>query len=219
MLIAGWPGTWASLWQQAGRAGRSGRSAAAVLIARDDPLDTYLVRHPEILLRHPVEATVLDPGNPYVLAPHLCAAAAELALTEQDLDIFGPAARTVVDDLTRAGRLRRRAAGWYGMRRDAAAAAGLRGAGLAPVRVVEEATGRLVGTVDEPSAHLIVHEGAIYVHQGDSYLVATLDTGRPGGPGGTVRARVHHHRQGRDRGRGPRRTAADDVGPGRGPLR
>ena len=175
MLIAGWPGTWASLWQQAGRAGRSGRSAAAVLIARDDPLDTYLVRHPEILLRHPVEATVLDPGNPYVLAPHLCAAAAELALTEQDLEIFGPAARTVVDDLTRAGRLRRRAAGWYSMRRDAAAAAGLRGAGLAPVRVVEAATGRLVGTVDDPSAHPTVHDGAVYVHQGRSYLVGTLD--------------------------------------------
>ncbi len=175
VLIAGWPGTWASLWQQAGRAGRSGRSAAAVLIARDDPLDTYLIRHPEILLRHPVEATVLDPDNPYVLAPHLCAAAAELALTEQDLDIFGPAARVVVADLTRAGKLRRRPAGWYSIRRDAAAAAGLRGAGLAPVRVVEEATGRLVGTVDEPSAHLIVHQGAVYVHQGDSYLVGTLD--------------------------------------------
>jgi DEAD/DEAH box helicase domain-containing protein len=193
VLIAGWPGTWASLWQQAGRAGRSGRSAAAVLIARDDPLDTYLVRHPEILLRHPVEATVLDPGNPYVLAPHLCAAAAELALTEPDLDIFGPAARAVVDDLTRAGRLRRRAAGWYSMRRDAAA--GLRGAGLAPVRVVEQATGRLVGTVDEPSAHLIVHEGAIYVHQGDSYLVQTLDLAdrvalvEPCEPGYTTTAR------------------------------
>jgi DEAD/DEAH box helicase domain-containing protein len=189
VLIAGWPGTWASLWQQAGRAGRGGRCAAAVLIARDDPLDTYLVRHPEILLRHPVETTVLDPDNPYVLAPHLCAAAAELALTEPDLDIFGSAARAVVDDLTRAGKLRRRPAGWYSMRRHAAAAAGLRGAGLAPVRVVEEATGRLVGTVDEPSAHLIVHEGAVYVHQGDSYLVRTLDLGdrvalvEPGDPG------------------------------------
>jgi len=193
VLIAGWPGTWASLWQQAGRAGRSGRSAAAVLIARDDPLDTYLVRHPEILLSHPVEATVLDPGNPYVLAPHLCAAAAELALTEQDLDIFGPAARQVVDDLTRSGRLRRRETGWFSMRRDRAS--GLRGAGLAPVRVVEEATGRLVGTVDEPSAHLIVHEGAVYIHQGDSYLVRRLDLAdqvalvEPGDPGYTTTAR------------------------------
>jgi DEAD/DEAH box helicase domain-containing protein len=175
VLIAGWPGTWASLWQQAGRAGRSGKSAAAVLIARDDPLDTYLVRHPEILLRHPVEATVLDPDNAYVLAPHLCAAAAELPLSDRDVDIFGPGARPVVDELTRSGRLRRRAAGWYSMRRPVAAPGGLRGAGAALVRVVEEATGRLVGTVDEPSAHLLVHTGAVYLHQGESYLVGRLD--------------------------------------------
>jgi len=195
VLIAGWPGTFSSLWQQAGRAGRSGRGAAAVLIARDDPLDTYLVRHPEILLRHPVEATVLDPGNPYVLAPHLCAAAAELALTEQDLDIFGPQARAVVEELTRAGRLRRRPAGWYAMRRGPAGPGGLRGAGDAPVRVVEQATGRLVGTVDEPSAQLIVHDGAVYLHQGDSYLVSRLDLAdrvalvEPGDPGYLTTAR------------------------------
>ncbi|MGH3230726.1 MAG: DEAD/DEAH box helicase [Streptosporangiaceae bacterium] len=195
VLIAGWPGSWASLWQQAGRAGRSGRSAAAVLIARDDPLDTYLVQHPEILLRHPVEATVLDPGNPYVLAPHLCAAAAELALTDADLDIFGPQARAVVDDLTTAGRLRRRPAGWYSMRRGVAVPGGLRGAGDAPVLVVEEATGRLVGTVDEPSAQIMVHDGAVYLHQGDSYLVRRLDLAdrvalvEPGDPGYTTMAR------------------------------
>jgi DEAD/DEAH box helicase domain-containing protein len=196
VLIAGWPGTWSSLWQQAGRAGRSGQSAAAVLIARDDPLDTYLVRHPELLLRHPVEATVLDPGNPYVLGPHLCAAAAELPLTEADLDMFGPAARPAVDDLTRAGRLRQRETGWHSLRRDAARAVDLRGAGLAPIRVVEEATGRLVGTVDEPSAYLLVHEGAIYVHQGDSYLVTTLDLAsqvalvEPAEPGYTTTAKT-----------------------------
>jgi DEAD/DEAH box helicase domain-containing protein len=195
VLIAGWPGTFSSLWQQAGRAGRSGRSAAAVLIARDDPLDTYLVRHPELLLGHPVEATVLDPGNPYVLAPHLCAAAAELALTEEDLDIFGPQAKTVVDDLTTAGRLRRRPAGWYAMRRGVAGPGGLRGAGDAPVLVVEEATGRLVGTVDEPSAQLMVHDGAVYLHQGDSYLVSRLDLADrvalvdPGDPGYVTTAR------------------------------
>ena len=194
VLIAGWPGSWASLWQQAGRAGRSGRSAAAVLIARDDPLDTYLVQHPEILLRHPVEATVLDPGNPYVLAPHLCAAAGELALTDADLEIFGPQARQVVDDLATAG-LRRRPAGWYSMRRGVAAPGGLRGAGDAPVLVVEEATGRLVGTVDEPSAQIMVHDGAVYLHQGDSYLVSRLDLDdrvalvEPGDPGYTTTAR------------------------------
>jgi len=192
VLIAGWPGTWASLWQQAGRAGRGGASAAAVLIARDDPLDTYLVRHPDVLLRHPVEAAVLDPANIYVLAPHLAAAAAELPLTDDGIGIFGPAALPVVAELTRSGRLRRRGNGWYAMRRDSTS---LRGSGTGPVRVVEEATGRLVGTVDEPSSHLLVHDGAVYLHQGDSYLVNELDLpGRvalvaPGDPGYSTAAR------------------------------
>ena len=180
VLIAGWPGTWSSLWQQAGRAGRAGQAAAAVLIARDDPLDTYLVRHPEVLLRHPVEATVLDPANPYVLAPHLTAAAAELPLTDADLSLFGPASAPVVDALVQDGKLRQRRAegsgaagpGWYALRRYAT---GLRGTGTGPVRVVEEGTGRLVGTIDEPSAPVQVHGGAVYLHQGQSYLVSRLD--------------------------------------------
>ena len=175
VLIAGWPGTKASLWQQAGRAGRRGASAVAVLIARDDPLDTYLVHHPEIL-RHPVEATVLDPENPYVLAPHLCAAAAELPLTDADLALFGPGAGAVADDLCRRSLLRRRPSGWYWTRRaHAAGMTSLRGTGVAPVKIVEESTGRLVGTVDEASAHLLAHDGATYLHQGDTYVVAALD--------------------------------------------
>jgi DEAD/DEAH box helicase domain-containing protein len=175
VLIAGWPGTKASLWQQAGRAGRRGASAVAVLIARDDPLDTYLVHHPEIL-RHPVEATVLDPENPYVLAPHLCAAAAELPLTQADLALFGPGAGAVAEDLCRRALLRRRPSGWYWTRRaHAARMTSLRGTGAEPVKIVEETTGRLVGTVDEPSAHLLAHDGATYLHQGDTYLVSTLD--------------------------------------------
>jgi DEAD/DEAH box helicase domain-containing protein len=175
VLIAGWPGTRASLWQQAGRAGRRGTGAVAVLIARDDPLDTYLVHHPEIL-RQPVEATVLDPGNPYVLAPHLCAAAAELPLTEADLALFGPGAAAVAEDLCRRSLLRRRPSGWYWTRRaHAARMTSLRGTGAEPVKIVEETTGRLVGTVDEPSAHVLAHDGATYLHQGDTYLVAALD--------------------------------------------
>ncbi|HEX6469412.1 MAG TPA: DEAD/DEAH box helicase [Streptosporangiaceae bacterium] len=177
VIICGWPGTRASLWQQAGRAGRAGQDALAVLVARDDPLDTYLVHHPSAIFGNPVEATVLDPDNPYVLEPHLCAAAAELPLVEDDLALFGPAATDLVPDLVRRGLLRRRATGWYWTRpRDRAAdLADIRGAGGAPVQVVEARTGRLLGTVDEPSAHTTVHEGAVYLHQGESYVVDTLD--------------------------------------------
>jgi DEAD/DEAH box helicase domain-containing protein len=176
VLICGWPGTRASLWQQAGRAGRSGQDAMAVLVARDDPLDTYLVHHPAAIFGSPVEATVLDPDNPYVLEPHLCAAAAELPLTEADLELFGPAATGLVPDLVRRGMLRRRPTGWYWARRDRAAdLADIRGAGGAPIQVVEAGTGRLLGTVDEPSAHTTVHDGAVYLHQGESYVVQTLD--------------------------------------------
>ena len=135
VLIAGWPGSRASLWQQAGRAGRSGGDALAVLIARDDPLDTYLVHHPEAVFGQPVEAAVLDPDNPYVLGPHLAAAAAELPLTEADLPLFGPAAAAVLDDLVGAGLLRRRPTGWFWTRRERATdLADIRGAGGDPDR-------------------------------------------------------------------------------------
>jgi DEAD/DEAH box helicase domain-containing protein len=176
VIICGWPGTRASLWQQAGRAGRTGQDALAVLIARDDPLDTYLVHHPSAIFGTPVEATVLDPDNPYVLAPHLCAAASELPLTEADLPMFGPSAQSVVPDLVRRGMLRHRPSGWFWTKRERASdLADIRGAGGPPVQVVEAATGRLLGTVDEPSAHTTVHSGAVYLHQGESYVVQTLD--------------------------------------------
>jgi len=196
VLIAGWPGTWASLWQQAGRAGRAGHHATAVFIARDDPLDSYLVHHPDALLHHPVEPSVLDPANPYVLGPHLSAAAAELPLTEPDLDLFGPASAKAVADLGSAGELRRRPAGWYYARhRRPARDISIRGDLGRSIRVVEEATGRLVGTMDEPSAHRYVHDGAVYLHQGESYLVTRLDLAdgvalvEPGDPGYSTQAR------------------------------
>nr|WP_192779151.1 DEAD/DEAH box helicase [Nonomuraea africana] len=176
VLIAGWPGTRASLWQQAGRAGRSGKDALAVLVARDDPLDTYLVHHPEALFGRPVEAIVLDPDNPYVLGPHLCAAAAEIPLGDDDLSLFGPTAQALADDLVEQGMLRRRPTGYFWTRRERATdLADIRGSGGAPVQVVESATGRLLGTVDEPSAHTTVHTGAVYLHQGETFLVELLD--------------------------------------------
>ncbi|MET8749421.1 DEAD/DEAH box helicase [Streptomyces sp. NPDC004667] len=176
VLITGYPGTRASLWQQAGRAGRSGQGALAVLIARDDPLDTYLVHHPEALFRRPVEATVLDPDNPYVLAPHLCAAAAEIPLTDPDLDLFGPAARELLPQLEAAKLLRRRATAWHWTRRERASdLTDIRGGGGRPVQIVEASTGRLLGTVDESASHTAVHDGAVHLHQSRTYLVKHLD--------------------------------------------
>ena len=176
VLLAGYPGTRASLWQQAGRAGRAGQGALAVLVARDDPLDTYLTHHPEALFGRPVEATVLDPGNPHVLAPHLCAAAAELPLTDEDLAAFGPHAAEVAGQLVSRGMLRRRSTGLFWTRPERASdLADIRGAGARPVGLVEEGTGRLLGTVDGGAAHVTVHAGAVYVHQGETYLVSSLD--------------------------------------------
>ncbi|MFC0056638.1 DEAD/DEAH box helicase [Streptomyces actinomycinicus] len=176
VVIAGYPGTRASLWQQAGRAGRSGQGALAVLVARDDPLDTFLVHHPQALFDRPVESTVLDPDNPYVLAPHLCAAAAEIPLTEEDLDLFGPACTDVLPQLEAAKLLRRRTRAWHWTRRERAAdLTDIRGAGGRPVQVVEADTGRLLGTVDAGAAHSTVHEGAVHLHQGRTYLVRRLD--------------------------------------------
>ncbi|GAB7040867.1 hypothetical protein JCM9533A_47170 [Catenuloplanes niger JCM 9533] len=174
VIICGYPGTRASLWQQAGRAGRSGGEALAVLVARDDPLDTYLVHHPDALFGRPVEATVLDPANPYVLGPQLCCAANEAPLTADDLELFGGApAEATVAALVRSGSLRRRPTGFFWTHRTRPDV-DLRGEGGSPVNVVESATGRLLGTVDPASSHFIVHPGAVYLHQGSSFVVEEL---------------------------------------------
>jgi DEAD/DEAH box helicase domain-containing protein len=195
VLMAGWPGTCASLWQQAGRAGRNGSASLAVLIAGDDPLDTYLVHHPEALFDRPVEAAVLDPHNPYVLAPHLAAAAAELPLTAADALVFGPTMVGLLDALVARGLLRRRPAGWFWTRPERATDhVSLRGTGET-VRIVERSTGRVLGTVDGPAAHSSVHTGAVYVHQGQPYVVAHYDVEDShaivvaGDPGWSTRAR------------------------------
>ena len=101
VVLAGFPGTVASFWQQAGRSGRRGQGALVVLIARDDPLDTYLVHHPAALLDKPVERVVIDPANPYILGPQLLCAATELPLDDAEVRSLG--AEQVAD---RAGRRR-----------------------------------------------------------------------------------------------------------------
>ncbi|WP_233492580.1 DEAD/DEAH box helicase [Blastococcus sp. TF02A-30] len=175
VVLAGYPGTLASLWQQAGRAGRAQRESLVVFVARDDPLDHYLAHHPAAVFGRPIEATVTDPTNPYVLGPQLCCAAAELPLRPDDLaDFGGPAAEVAIEQLVTDGQLRRRPTGWYWAGRGRPDV-DIRGSGDEPVAIIEAGTGRLLGTVDGGAAHSTVHEGALYVHRGDTFVVDEFD--------------------------------------------
>jgi len=174
VVLAGFPGTVTSFWQQAGRSGRRGQSALIVLIARDDPLDTYLVHHPAALLDKPIERVVIDPGNPYVLGPQLLCAATELPLTDAEVRMWNAeaVAETLVDD----GLLRRRASGYFptpGV--DPHPAVDIRGSSGGQIAILEADTGRLLGSAGAGQAPASIHPGAVYLHQGESYVVDSLD--------------------------------------------
>jgi DEAD/DEAH box helicase domain-containing protein len=174
VVLAGFPGTVTSFWQQAGRSGRRGQGALVVLIARDDPLDTYLVHHPAALLDKPIERVVIDPANPYILGPQLLCAATELPLDEAEVRTLGAeaVAGTLVDD----GLLRRRSGRYYpapGV--DPHPAVDIRGPTGSQIVIVEADTGRLLGTAGAGQAPATVHPGAVYLHRGESYVVDALD--------------------------------------------
>jgi DEAD/DEAH box helicase domain-containing protein len=174
VLLAGFPGTVTSFWQQAGRCGRRGQGALVVLVARDDPLDTYLVHHPEALLGKPVERVVIDPRNPYVLGPQLLCAATEMPLTDQEVHRW--MAEQAVETLVEDGLLRRRARRYFpAAGQDPHDAVDIRGTAGGSVAIVESGTGRMLGSAEAGRAPATVHPGAVYLHQGESYLVDSLD--------------------------------------------
>ncbi|HET7072904.1 MAG TPA: DEAD/DEAH box helicase [Mycobacterium sp.] len=174
VVLAGFPGTVASFWQQAGRSGRRGQGALVVLIARDDPLDTYLVHNPAALLEKPVERVVIDPVNPYILGPQLLCAATELPLDEIEVREFG--ATEVAQGLIDDGLLRRRNGKYFpapGIQPHGAV--DIRGSAGGQIVIVEADTGRLLGSVGVGQAPATVHPGAVYLHRGDTYVVDSLD--------------------------------------------
>ena len=189
VVTAGFPGTVASFWQQAGRAGRRGQGSLVVLVARDEPMDTYLVHHPEALLGRPVEASVFNPANPYILAGHVYCAAVEKPLSDADVAAFH--AESVVHDLAQQGLLRRRPQGWFAAPLPAGSseltpetahtAVSLRGGSGEEVMIVDSSDGRLLGTIDSARAVSQVHPGAVYLHRGESFVIEELHLGGAGG--------------------------------------
>ncbi|MDN6298709.1 MAG: DEAD/DEAH box helicase [Micrococcaceae bacterium] len=176
VLVAGWPGTRASFFQQIGRAGRAGQDALATFVASDDPLDTYLVPNTEAIFETSVEATVFAPSNPYVLGPHLCSAAAEQPLRTEEVELFGASAAGLLDSLVDRGYLRRRPSGWFWTHpENAASMVNLRADGGGPMNIIDAATGALLGTMGSPQTQYQAHTGAVYVHQGTTYVVEELN--------------------------------------------
>jgi DEAD/DEAH box helicase domain-containing protein len=172
VISVGFPGTVASLRQQWGRAGRRGHGLA-VMVASEDALDQYFMREPETLLSRRVEAAILDHENPRVLDGHIAAAAFEAPLDDADAEILGQEA------LRRAAEhpeLEQTPAGYVWAGRDYPAARfGLRSTSPDVFTVVETETGSVLGTIERERAYHTVHEGAIYLHLGESYRVIALD--------------------------------------------
>jgi DEAD/DEAH box helicase domain-containing protein len=173
-ISVGFPGAMSSLRQQWGRAGRKGLGLG-MLVAGEDQLDQYLAQHPDELVARPAEAAVSNPANPAVLAGHLRCAAAELPLTEADREHFGAQGLELAE---RMPELVRTPAGLaYRGADHPAARISLRSSSPDSVAVVEQETGILLGTVDGARADSTVHEGAVYLHLGEQYLVSSLDRG------------------------------------------
>lgn len=180
-ILAGYPGTVASTWQQIGRAGRGKQDALAVLVALPGGIHQYLLQHPEYLTAGS-ERALIDPQNRYILAGHLLCASYELAIQEHETALFGPQMNDILQILSEHRYVTNRHGSWYWISPD------LYPAGEISIRsssgtgydiVLEEgANRRLLGTVDDNSAFMMVHEGAVYLHGGESYLVRKLDLER-----------------------------------------
>jgi DEAD/DEAH box helicase domain-containing protein len=174
-ISVGFPGTVASLRQQWGRAGRR-EAGLAVLIASEDALDQFFMRQPEALLDRRIEAAILDHTNPRVLDGHVRASAFEAPIAEHESTFLGKTALERAAALADAGELKRTPAGYAWAGRDyPAARVSLRSTGSGAVSVVDAGTGSILGLVEEERAHSTVHEGAVYLHLGESYRVLSLD--------------------------------------------
>ncbi|TET67261.1 MAG: DEAD/DEAH box helicase [Dehalococcoidia bacterium] len=176
-VLAGYPGSIASTWQQAGRSGRSQDESLSFLVALDNPLDQYFMRHPDYFFQKSFENALVNPSNPYILRAHLLCAAWECPLDSEDEKIFGAALTQERKVLEEQGILKERNQKWYLSPAIAypAQAVNIRSTTGQNFAVMDTSTDSLLETVEASVALFQIHPGAIYLHQGESYLVTELD--------------------------------------------
>ena len=177
-VLTGYPGSIASTWQQAGRSGRSTGESLSFLIGLDNPLDQYFMRHPQFLFQKSFENALTNPDNPYVLKTHILCAAWELPLTEADEQFWGESFAKAREELEEQGMLKARDGKWYVMPTIAYPAEGvnIRSTSSLYYTVLDASqNNRQLETVEASVALFQIHPGAIYLHQGEPYLVVELD--------------------------------------------
>jgi DEAD/DEAH box helicase domain-containing protein len=176
-VLTGYPGSIASTWQQAGRSGRGGEASLSFLIGLDGPLDQYFMRHPEAFFSKSFENALVNPDNPYILRAHLLCAAWELPLSHEDEKYFGSLLAQERGELERQGMLRERRQRWYLSPAIAypAPAINIRSTSAENYSLIDTTTGSRLETIEASTAFFQIHAGAVYLHQGESYLVTALD--------------------------------------------
>ncbi len=177
IILTGYPGTMMSTWQQAGRAGRCGTDALAILVAAQNPLDQYFVHHPERFFSRPHEHAIIDTKNPYIIAGHLLCAASELPVTlENDKMYFGDHLSLVLEAHLSTKLIAQTAQGYvYAGRMRAGALVSL-GSVSSSATYTVEVKGRVLETMDKRQAFREAYPGAILLHQGERYLVTSCNT-------------------------------------------
>ena len=192
-VLAGFPGTIAGSWQQAGRAGRRTGTSLSLLIASASPIDQFIIRHPQYFFERSPESGWVDPDNIYVLLDQLKCALFELPFTDTELaaaatgpapagavhqPAFGHEVGALLRHLEQSGTVRHATDRWYWADRAYPAEhVSLRTSGAANVVIVEQRAGvrRAIGEMDLPSAKTLLHDGAIYLHRGAQFIVDRLD--------------------------------------------
>lgn len=176
-ILTGYPGTIASTWQQMGRAGRQSDSSLAILVANSSPLNQFMIENPTYFMERGVEYARIDPNNLYILVSHLKCAAFELPFEQGGLfGDFEPA--EILDYLSEEMILRKVEGRWYWMAENYPAAdISLRSAATENFAIIDTTDGqrRVIGEVDRFSAPMLIHEGAIYIHESKQYHIDQLD--------------------------------------------
>jgi DEAD/DEAH box helicase domain-containing protein len=179
-VLTGYPGSIASAWQQAGRSGRSTHSSLSFLVALQNPLDQYLMRNPDFFFSSNFDNAIINPDNPYILKPHLLCAAWEKPVEGSDEEFLGPNTTTMLAELEQEGRLRKRYEKWHPAPSISYPAQdiNIRSTSGQNYAVIDGREGCLLETVEASVAFFQIHPGAIYLHQGESYLIKELDLER-----------------------------------------